>query len=391
MDRETALKQLKEIRQEIVEIHDVFHECSYYSQKIRDLKNEKENPKGPKLSLKPENTAEQLKRSYLAGNASYYKENHPGVLVVKIFHALIQVLIIVLLVLDGNSDSGFLANDPDPTLSLAVFHSLVTVLIVALVFARESIVDFVFGSGGLRIFVCISAALLLLLCDLAAFIVTNGWIYALLTVLCVALALIAIGVIILVDRGKAKNPTLTRRQKKEYAAACQKDALAKEANASIRAEAKAEWNKKRAARLPEIERQLKSYIEKFNRCTEKAKIHMERLSAMDALCEDDKNLQVVDLLIRFIETRRADSIKEALQEYDKLMANQQLLEIEKKKLEAQLIRIDQEKKSQDKMLEEQRRHQSEMEYWARDNARTREKQLRELQHIGTMIYYDLHA
>lgn len=118
---------------------------------------------------------------------------------------------------------------------------------------------------------------------------------------------------------------------------------------------------------------------------------MDRLSAMDALCEDDKNLQIVDMLIRFIETRRADSIKEALQEYDKLMANQQLLEIEKKKLEAELIRINQEKASQEKMLEEQRRHQSEMEYWARDNARNREKQLRELQHIGTMIYYDFHA
>lgn len=112
---------------------------------------------------------------------------------------------------------------------------------------------------------------------------------------------------------------------------------------------------------------------------------------MDAICEDDKDLQIVDLLIRFIETRRADSIKEALHEYDKLMANQQLLELEKKKLEAELMRINQEKSAQKKALEEQRRHQSEMEYWARDNARTRNEQLRELQSIGTMIYYDFHA
>lgn len=59
---------------------------------------------------------------------------------------------------------------------------------------------------------------------------------------------------------------------------------------------------------------------------------------MDCLCEEDKNLQTVELLIRFINIRRADSIKEALQEYDKLMANRQLLEIEKQKLQAELQR-----------------------------------------------------
>ena len=59
---------------------------------------------------------------------------------------------------------------------------------------------------------------------------------------------------------------------------------------------------------------------------------------MDCLCEEDKNLQTVELLIRFINIRRADSIKEALQEYDKLLANRQLLEIEKQKLQAELQR-----------------------------------------------------
>ena len=59
---------------------------------------------------------------------------------------------------------------------------------------------------------------------------------------------------------------------------------------------------------------------------------------MDYLCEDDKNLQTIDMLIRFIETRRADSIKEALQEYDKLLVNKQMLELEKQKVEAELKR-----------------------------------------------------
>lgn len=392
MSRETALKELKDIRQEIVGIHEAYDDCQYYGKKVQNLQNEKENPAGPKLSLKPDNTAEQLKRSFLAENERHYKNDSPGVLTVKVFHAIIQVLILVLIALDGHSDLGVIANNPDHTLSFVIFHFLVVAVIVALFFAHESIIsDFVLGSGAFRIIVCVSVALLLLTFDFAAFILTNGWLYAILTVACVAAALIAIGVVCLINRSKAKNPPLTRRQKKEYDVACQKDELAKKENAVIRADAKAEWDKKRAARLPELEREIADNVDKFNDTMQKAKLHIDRLSAMDALCEDDKNLQIVDMLIRLIETRRADSIKEALQEYDKLMANQQLLEIEKKKWEAELIRINQEKNAQDKMLEEQRRHQSEMEYWARDNARNREKQLRELQQIGTMIYYNFHA
>lgn len=66
MSRETALKELKDIRQEIVGIHEAYDECQYYGKKIQNLQNEKENPTGPKFSLKPDDTAEQLKRSFLA-------------------------------------------------------------------------------------------------------------------------------------------------------------------------------------------------------------------------------------------------------------------------------------------------------------------------------------
>ena len=417
MSRETALKELKDIRQEIVGIHEAYDECQYYGKKVQNLKNEKENPTGPNFSLKPENTAEQLKNFFLAENQKHFETDYPGVLAIKIIHAIIQVLILAFMALDGYSDLGVIANNPDNTLSLVVFHFLVVAVIVALFFAHESIIfDFVLGSGGLRIFLCISAAILLLLFDFAAFILTNGWLYAILTVACVAAALIAIGVISVVNRLKAKNPPLTRSQKKEYDIACQKDELARKENAVIRADAKTEWDKKRAARLPELEREMADNADRFNDAMKKAKIHLDRLSAMDALCEDDKNLQIVDMLIRFIETRRADSIKEALQEYDKLMANQQLLEIEKKKLEAELTRINQEKASQEKMLEEQRRHQADMEYWARhnasilseqsraqqqhqsemaywarDNAKMRKEQLHELERMNNMLYYDFHS
>ena len=54
---------------------------------------------------------------------------------------------------------------------------------------------------------------------------------------------------------------------------------------------------------------------------------------------DEKQLNIIDSLIYFIETCRADSIKEALHEYDKMVANQQLLELQRQhnKLEKQRI------------------------------------------------------
>lgn len=68
MSRETALKELKDIRQEIIEIHEAYDECQYYSKKVQNLQKEKESPSEPNPSLKPENTAEQLKNRFLAEN-----------------------------------------------------------------------------------------------------------------------------------------------------------------------------------------------------------------------------------------------------------------------------------------------------------------------------------
>lgn len=110
---------------------------------------------------------------------------------------------------------------------------------------------------------------------------------------------------------------------------------------------------------------------------------------MDYLCEDDKNLQTIDMLIRFIETRRADSIKEALQEYDKLLVNKQMLELEKQKVEAELKRAALEHDDRIKKMEADERHNFEMRCIAADNARARENIARQLDSIGNTIYYDL--
>ena len=71
------------------------------------------------------------------------------------------------------------------------------------------------------------------------------------------------------------------------------------------------------------------------------------------------------------------------------MANRQLLEIEKQKLQAELQRTASEHADRMQQLVAQKRHQSELEYLARDSARSRAQIVDQLNSIGNIIYYDL--
>lgn len=218
----------------------------------------------------------------------------------------------------------------------------------------------------------------------------HAWAYAALIAVCGGLLLAANGGIKRMRQRAARAPALTAQQKQQWEAARQADERAQEQNAQRQATAQKDWEAARQQRLPELEREMQTYGQEFTARRRQLDDHMRRLEGMDALCEEDKNLQTVELLIRLMETRRADSVKEALQEYDKLMANRQLLEIEKQKLEAQLRRAAEECADRQQQLAETRRHQEEMEYLARDSARSRAQMVDQLNSIGNILYYDLH-
>ena len=199
-----------------------------------------------------------------------------------------------------------------------------------------------------------------------------------------------LGIVTIVRKIKTNAPTMTGDQKRQYDEACRADETAKSENQQAREKAQRKWESGLEQHLQNVKREINESIELFNQKKEQIDIHMEKLDSIDALCNDDKTLQIVDLLIGFIETRRADSIKEALLEYDKLMANKQLLEVEKQRLQAELKRAEQEHADHLEKMEAQRRHQLEMECIARDNAQNRARAVKELRDISNMIYYDLH-
>ncbi len=73
---------------------------------------------------------------------------------------------------------------------------------------------------------------------------------------------------------------------------------------------------------------------------------------MDCLSEKDKTLGVIDCLIYFIETHRADSVKEALQEYDKAVRANQAAMFEQQRINL----LNKQIKIQQQQLEMQEAH-----------------------------------
>lgn len=396
MSREEALQQLQEIRQEILAIYTEMDACRQIQEGVEKLQKEKECPAKVSLTLQPENTADRLKLRFEQENQQRAANNRTPARIIQSVNAAVLVIVCVVLGVDIFGHKGIVI-PPDvlPKLDelttageamLFGAHALLSLagVLIPLLGTRRR-----YG----RKWPIIGAVVTFItLCCYAVMIgMVKAELYAWLMLGSIALTLAALGLLKLLRKRAAKAPMLTKEQKREWEEARRADEQAKAVNVRAREEAesrsKAAWEQ----RQPEIDRELRQQAEAFNRSRERIDAHMKRLETMDALCEDDKNLQTVELLIRFIKTRRADSVKEALQEYDKLMANRQLMKIEQQKVQAELRRTAQEHADRMQQLEAERRHRSEMEYLARDSAQSRAKIAGQLRSIGDMIYYDLHA
>lgn len=393
MDRETALQQLQDMRREILAIYTETDNCRKIQRRVEALQKEKEQPAPPAaVPLKPENTADKLQKTLEQQNRQRHASNTKPALLIKLVNAALQVILCVLLVLDLFGQKGIIIQEAmlaqitqfgSSNAAMLFAAQLILSLLVVLAplcwsfFTRRRVLfGILFGLVAIFYFYIMGT-------------MVKAWLYVILFAVSVGLLLAAFAVLRSVRSHMVSSPTLTAAQKQQVQAASQADERAKAENAKARAAARQKSEAEHQRRLPEIDKELQANAQEFSAGRKRIDEHMERLAAMDCLCEEDKNLQTVELLIRFINTRRADSIKEALQEYDKLMANRQLLEIEKQKLQAELQRTASEHADRMQQLEAQKRHQSELEYLARDSARSRAQIVDQLNSIGNIIYYDL--
>lgn len=218
-------------------------------------------------------------------------------------------------------------------------------------------------------------------------ILKNGFIWCLVALIVVAAISIAIPWISAIIREhKAKKPKLTPKQQSALDEARKKDDEATARNTAARAAAEEKHNAAVKARTADLSHQRFSLLKDLEAHAKQLKKEFAALEAIDCVGEEEKNLQAVELLINFIKTRRADNIKEALHEYDKLIANQQLLEIENQKLEVQRQAAIQEHMDRQKQLEMQKQHNWEMELRAMSAAEQNSRIASQLDHIGYMIH-----
>ncbi len=163
-------------------------------------------------------------------------------------------------------------------------------------------------------------------------------------------------------------PIFSAKQRQTLAAEKQKDAENEEKNKVNEPKEKEAWEAWWSTRKVELKEAALDHISRGDTAMEKAKMHLAAAEESTVLGENEKSVETVDLLLQFIESRRADSIKEALHEYDAMRQNQKLLEIEAIKAQIEIERSKKENADRRVQMEQERRHQIEMEAQARRSA-----------------------
>lgn len=161
----------------------------------------------------------------------------------------------------------------------------------------------------------------------------------------------------LVIKKRRNKPSYSIKQKEQLRQAAQEDERIKAKNDSDEAAAKAEYEKNLPSVIDNTKLELQKKTEELHACALQLKEHLQTFSSMDQLSDNDKCLQTISCLIYFIETHRADSIKEALHEYDKAVSANQLAELEKQRIQLQQQQL----QMQRKQMQMQQQHQSNVE------------------------------
>jgi len=189
---------------------------------------------------------------------------------------------------------------------------------------------------------------------------------------------------------KNRHEKLNSEQKAELEKAKQKDEEIEKENKKILEKATKEWEEHgKEDFLKKTEKDLKKYQNEIVSTSKKIIASNEKIEKMDILGDDEKQIKVIDMLIYFIESHRADNIKEALHEYDDAQARQELIRLEQEKNNMiqqhnqEMQRLAEESaRLQDRMLREQREHNAQMESAQRMAAYQQQEYERQMKRIA---------
>ncbi len=374
MSRENDIKALRQLKNDMLEA-DAFAELAKEEwDKSKEYKSELENSKFVFKPL-PTNNEQVTKDSFIKAWKDNFSNTAKYRRVFLLIYSFLMLAFSVALFIDFNWQKGWIFTDTayihgDNTFieTILLNAAQIAFCISAIFLPWYSIYKKI--SDGLQTFLpftvvgYIVGGLLFLY---------TAWfsqsMFVLFTILIATVAAFVISLIIhIVCVITSKFPTLSAKQKTVLAAEKQRDIDNAEQNKMNEEKEKAEWEAWWEGHKLEVKEKMLLHLEKGDVAMEKAKAHLASAEASDALGESEKSPEIIDWLLYFIESRRADSIKESLHEFDKMQQNKKMLEIEKIKFDLEVAKAQKENADRRHEMEMNRRHQLEMEMQAKRNA-----------------------
>lgn len=369
MSRENDIKALKELKNNMVEA-DAFAELANEEwEKARQIKAELENTKFVFKPL-PTNNYETTKAGYKKAWKEFFSNTRKFRVVFLTIYSLAMFILAVLLFIAAFNNNGFIFSDSHKYTDTA--GKILTALIAAAfpiviggcswisITPFDEIINHI---KSVLISLGVSGVLFAVVCDW-----TNSMHLLVIILATLPVAMLVTLVIHLFFLVVSKIHILTPKKRANLVVQRQNDMQNANINETNEPKEKAEWEKWWEGYKPELRERGLHHISLGDTAMEKAKAHLEAAEESTVLGENEKSPEVIDLLINFIESRRADSIKEALHEYDKMEQNKKLLEIEAIKANLEIEKAKKENADRQHEMEMNRRHQIEMEAQARRNA-----------------------
>ncbi len=369
MSREQALSNLQEMKETIEELFYETERANSLSDQLEAMKYEYDNPKPFKFKGKDENTAEPLKKSFLEANVKKICNNRIFERIWIILWMLVLVAFSAYLFLPAfgtetyTTQEFMMACAED---SSGVVSSLLGHIILGLLATIPAIINYWKHNDETYNFLIqylgIIIAFRFVLNAIMAFLI-YAWIVVFSALghlnFLYGYLIIAVGmrfplfVSHIIKKIRMKKPSLTPSQKAEVKAAQAVDEQTKLDNIEAEKAARTQYEAKIEARKKQIIEDYDPTIEELNEAKENAEDLLEKLDSLDYLSEEEKTIPIIEILINLIKTRRADDIKEALHEYDKIKVNEQLLAIENEKLAVMRKKAEQEREDRQKHYEQQ--------------------------------------
>ncbi len=368
MSRQSDIKALRELRGMLSETKSFIDMSEAELEKYKECEKELT---GTKFVFQPLPTDHEAKATAKFRNAWVDKFSDPEPMRkrVRVVFTIILALFVVLAIVDMVTASGFLFTNVAEVkeINSIIGASVLAYAMLGVFFVSGILFTWCFFSesySGVRTIIIIAFAILgLILYSFGDSMGGNKPI--LIYIIGVALSMLSNAVVNVIYSIKEKHPRLNAEQKAIVAQEKQKDDDNAVKNVEKEEKDRAEWQAWWDVHKYEIDAEMDVHMDMAKAAIAKAEELHAKVENSDVLGPKEKDEGIIDWLLYFLEGHRADSIKEALQQFDLMQHNEKMLEIEREKYNLEVARIQKENADRERALEQQRYHQMRMEAEAR--------------------------